>query len=231
MRSAILAGGLLLAGFQGVFAANIVTDFSSTQNPNGSYQYGQETTLGGTFTNLEQQISGSGYAGYQSSSNPGAVIYGADGSVTGSGTVIYTPEYLNLGPAMDGAFAVLRYTVQTAGSYDVDGKFRGQDTHGVSTDVHVLFNSNLLDSSDFNADVNGTGDLSAKAFNIDNLYLNVGDTIDFAVGTGGNGYYFDNTGLQASITAATAAVPEPGLFGLVAIGLVGLFALRRKVSQ
>ena len=233
MRFSLLAACVLFAGIQTLSAESVVADFSSTNNPNGSYQYGYESALGLNFALFPDQLSGSGYAGYESATDgTGAAIYGVDGSVASSGTVIFTPGFLNFSPSSTGQLAVLRYTVSSSGLYDVTGEFRGQDSHGVTTDAHVLFNNDLLNTSDFNADVNGTGDPSAQTFDIAGIHLNAGDTIDFALGDGGNGYTYDNTGLQATITETTpdaaSDAPEPGSVLLVAAGVISLLALKRR---
>jgi hypothetical protein len=88
--------------------------------------------------------------------------------------------------------------------------------------VHVLVNG----ASAFGAAVNGYLDPSKQTFSFVRTLL-ANDTIDFAVGFGSNGTYFnDSTGLQGTITVVT---PEPAsaILILSAIALCGLF--RKKI--
>ena len=65
------------------------------------------------------------------------------------------------------------------------------------------------------------------------LSLVAGDRVDFAVGFGSNrNYIFDSTGLDATLTLHTAAVPEPGsltLLGAAAATLTS-WRLRRRLA-
>src|SRR5579875_1945401 len=99
MRLLLIPACLLFLGIQALPAANVVADFSTANNPNGSCQYGYESALGQNFALLPDQISGSGYAGYGTASDgTGAVIYSVDGSRAGTGTVIFSPGFLNFSP-------------------------------------------------------------------------------------------------------------------------------------
>jgi hypothetical protein len=204
-------------------ASNIVTDFSTIFNPNGQYQYGAESTLGGAFSLNTTMVSGAGYAGWGGSvSGFPLILADTSGSTFTTGTATYSTDYLNLHPASNDTFAVLRYTVATPGSYQITGAYRGQDTGGTTTDVHVLVNG----ASAFGAAVNGYLDPSKQTFSFVRTLL-ANDTIDFAVGFGSNGTYFnDSTGLQGTITVVT---PEPAsaILILSAIALCGLF--RKKI--
>ncbi len=204
-------------------ASNIVTDFSTIFNPNGQYQYGAESVLGGAFSLDSTMVSGAGFAGWGGSvSGFPLILADTSGSTFTSGTVTYSTDYVNLHPASDDTFAVLRYIVTAPGSYLISGAYRGQDTGGTTTDVHILVNG----ASAFGTEVTGYLDPSKQAFSLVRA-LNANDTIDFAVGFGTNGTYFnDSTGLQGTITVVT---PEPAsaILILSGIALCGLF--RRKI--
>ena len=92
------------------------------------------------------------------------------------------------------------------------------------TDVHVLDNGIAI----FNANITGG---SSQSFS-DSRALVVGETIDFAVGVGPDGNFFsDSTSINASVTLAASAVPEPLTLTLVGVGLAGLGLVRRRQVQ
>jgi len=203
-------------------ASNIVTDFSTIFNPNGQYRYGAESVLGGAFSLNSTMVSGAGFAGWSGASGFPLILADTSGSTFTSGTVTYSTDYLNLHPSSNDTFAVLRYTIAAPGSYLISGAYRGQDASGTTTDVHVLIDG----ASAFGTEVTGYLDASKQTFSFVRA-LNANDTIDFAVGFGTNGTFFnDSTGLQGTIAVAT---PEPAsaILILSGIALCGLF--RKKV--
>jgi hypothetical protein len=54
--------------------------------------------------------------------------------------------------------------------------------------------------------------------------VSIGSTIDFVVG---EGYWYGNTPLYATINFSTSSVPEPVTLLLLGFGLFGLAGLRR----
>jgi hypothetical protein len=111
------------------------------------------------------------------------------------------------------ASAVLRYLVQTSGTYDISAIF--SDIHTGTSDVAVLVNGvSIFAASNLGA-FNGSQSLLAN------------DTIDFVVGPGNDGIGADSTGLFANI-ALRQAVPEPGSVALVGLALAALGVVRRK---
>jgi hypothetical protein len=208
-------------------ASNIVTDFSTIFNPNGQYQYGAESTLGGAFSLNSTTVSGAGYAGWAGSvSGLPLILADTSGSTFTTGTVTYSTDYLNLHPASDDTFAVLRYTVTVPGLYQISGAYRGQDTNGTTTDVHILVNG----ASAFDSEVTGYLDPSKQTFSLLGA-LNANDTIDFAVGFGTNGtYFYDSTGLQGTIAAVASPEPASVILILSGIALCGLFRKRSSIA-
>jgi hypothetical protein len=207
-------------------ASDIVTDFSTLFNPNGPYQFGAESTLGGAFSLGNTPVSGPGYDGWSDASGLPRIVADTSGSTFTSGTVTYETDYLVMHPASDGTYAVLRYTVAAPGLYQISGAYRGQDVNGTSSDVHVLING----ASAFDNEVTGYLDPSTQTFSLLSS-LNTNDTIDFAVGFGANGtYFYDSTGLQGTIAAV--ASPEPGSAILIfsGIALCGLFRKRSSIA-
>jgi hypothetical protein len=80
----------------------------------------------------------------------------------------------------------------------------------------------------FKGDVVGYGPPSETSLVTGTIPVRKGDVIDFTVGYGNNGTFFnDTTSIAATITAVT---PEPSTFtllGLSALGLLG-YGWRRK---
>jgi hypothetical protein len=124
------------------------------------------------------------------------------------------PETMALHPGGDGQYAIIRWTAPEAGTFTVTGSFFTFDWPSV--DTHVLLNgTSFFDST-----------LSEPGSNPFDLLVSVaaGDTIDFAVGNGGNGHGGDATNFEAQI----GPVPEPGSLLAVGCGLLGLLALKRR---
>jgi hypothetical protein len=132
---------------------------------------------------------------------------------------------LSLNPSST-LFSVVRWTAPSTGVWSITGFFRAIDqmmalpTQG--SDVHVV--------------VNGTTVFSAGAFtyllqqpiNLTETLL-AGQTIDFAVGNGGN---FLNAPHQfVGLTTAINAAPEPSSVILIGIGSALLVAVRKRRAR
>jgi hypothetical protein len=201
-------------------------DFSSTNNPNGVWTYGWSSTLGSAFNLDVSRINDSGIDFWEGAistgSPPGQFPYvshnGTSSTITYGGTVLYNPGQLGMHPGPQGQYSVIRFTAPAAGPYQLASSFAGLDFIGpTTTDVHVLLDGSAI----FNGNVDGFGAGSGPSFTT-TFTLQKGDTVDFAVGFGTNGTYFnDSTG----ITATFILIPEPTSFVLLSMGLVGLGVL------
>jgi hypothetical protein len=103
---------------------------------------------------------------------------------------------LNLHPSCFANLSVVRWTAPASGWFSVVGLFQGIDTRNTTTDVHIVHNSatTLL-----GADINGFSDQATFNFV---RYFTSGDTLDFGVGLGSDGYFnADSTGLAVTIKA------------------------------
>ena len=205
---------LLLAHFShGVAFAtiyNAADDFSSTSNPTGVWSYGWSPTLGGAFnvdTDSTQALGGiSGLVQWrgdqpaQADGNP-SVFKNTTASPIVFSSITLPAGALALHPGSAGQDAVIQFTAPSAGQYSISAIFTGQDSEGpTSTDVHVYVGTTSVFDNLVNGFVpNSTASLVPSLFN-----LSQGETVDFIVGNGGNGFNNDATGLQADITA----VPE-----------------------
>ncbi len=139
-------------------------------------------------------------------------------------------------PGGDNSYSVTRWTAPEDGIFQISGFFSGQNPgYPTSTDDHIL--------------VNGTAsvNINIHSFNIPTNFtlgvaLSTGDTVDFAVGPGGNGYAGDSTALSATITSGgsvsapvvsggSAGAPEPGTMWLFSGVLAAGAAIRRRFTR
>ena len=118
-------------------------------------------------------------------------------------TATLRPGSLLVHPAAgDRAYVVVRWTAPASGSYLIDTVFTGMDSRGATTDPHVVLNGCDL----FAGDIRGGLDTPTNVASYKKtISIAKGDTIDFAVGPGGNGYICDSTGLTAKIALVDGA--------------------------
>jgi len=214
---------------------NNAADFSATNNPNGVWSYGTlapgAAPDASTFSLYAGHASRSGIDFVGLASSPALPPYVSHNSTNTTinvfGSVRYNPGQAGLHPGPDGTYSDFRFTAPVSGTYDLAALFTGIDFVGpTSTDVHVLLNGSSLFSGAVTAFGSGPSYTST-------LSLVAGDRVDFAVGFGSNrNYIFDSTGLDATLTLHTAAVPEPGsltLLGAAAATLTS-WRLRRRLA-
>ena len=225
--NAILLTSLLAMPVTALAEFNAAVDFSRTLNPNGVWQYGWSQTLGSNFTldTIHQVSQGVDFwnGPLQTESPPGrfpTVFHnGTASTIAYTSTATISAGGMGMHPGPDGQYAVVLFTAGATGNYLISASFAGIDL--TSTDVHVLVNS----TSYFDAQVNGRGNV--KSFSSNRSLLR-GDTIEFAVGYGADGRYFnDSTGFNAQVSQ----VPEPSTVLMSGAGLVLAGWLRRRRTQ
>jgi len=206
-----------------------VGDFSSSTSNGPVWGYG--TGLTGTsftpYANFVANCLGSGFACWQTPTPVDlvpAVIANLTGSTQDVSTIVFPDDVLLLhpGPVSPEGFtdSIVQFTAPTAGKYDLSGFFEtlDVDSHGVG--VTIAANGDLLNSWA----LPGHGIQNFNEF----VELAAGQTIDFGVSVNDGDFYFDSTGLSATITS----VPEPGAWTLMLLGVGmiggGLRMARRK---
>lgn len=212
---------------EGSTVYNNATGFSATNNPAGVWSYGYLSSGSSpnptTFTLYTSSgtVSGSGGSiDYWNVSggglNPPEIFYNPNNNVVSYSTITMQPDQAAFHPGPTDQYSDYRFTAPQAGSYSLSVTFTGIDTHGTTTDVHVLSGGSSLYSSF----INGYG--ATESFST-TLTLSTGALVDFAVGYGSNGnYFYDSTGIDATLTFNGSSVPEPAGPLLLAIGSLGL---------
>lgn len=117
--------------------------------------------------------------------------------------------------------AVLRFTAPAAGTYDFSGSFYDvavPATAGATSNVYIVTGGATIFSGYVNGTVNPP---PAVPFDIMNLALTAGQTVDFQVQNAG-AFWGDMVGLQVT------AVPEPSTYALISIGILGACLLLKR---
>jgi hypothetical protein len=211
---------LLLVVSGNSFAAlswNTADGFSAVSNPNGVWQYGYETTLGGTFSPYSYATKRGTAIDFWTRSasldNPSVFHNPNMSSPVSAFDFTLQPNQTAFHPGPNGQYSLFRWTAPNAGLYSIHADFVGLGGSS-TTDVHVLVNG----VGQFVANLSGRG--TTSAFDAAAISLLAGQTIDFAVGYGTGGYGGDTTGINATI----AAVPEGSSFTTSAL-LAGILVV------
>jgi hypothetical protein len=209
-------------------------DFSSGKNPNACWAFGYSSAAVATDfvafpdvrTNLVERKKLVGWCRNkeQGDGNPSVTCNKATSAVK-LPSFVQPLGCLNLHPGPEGHRAVVRFTAPETSMYNVQGAFSALTT--TTTDPHVL--------------VNGKELVELKPISEDNRrerfgfsrQLEKGDTLDFAVGTGGNGYTCDSTGLMVTVTPSAAGLSAPAATGSTVVNhkVPELAALRSAYSR
>lgn len=117
-----------------------------------------------------------------------------------------SPKGLTMHPGQEGQCATVRFTVPEKGKYRLDGRFWAQNNSAGGTNTSTMVVRTPFGSSGFvlldTGNVIRPGAPSSNPFHILSVQLNVGDTVDFMVGSNGN-FTSDSTGLHGYIELLT----------------------------
>ncbi len=154
-----------------------VKDFSDTANPNGAWSYGYATRLEGTFLPFTSNFTSGTTIGWNDNGSypnyAGIALNNTPYTLDNSSTIIIPVGVLALGIQQNAI--LLRWTAPAAGNYSITGSFQGIDLHLPVVDVGIYENGNTVLYAN---SLSFFGDL--LTFNIPNLTLAAGTTIDFA---------------------------------------------------
>jgi hypothetical protein len=173
--------GIMLLPISSITAQswNSADDFSAVNNPNGVWQYGYETTLGGAFTLYDLPFTPVTGLNNWSSSSIGVdpnVLHNASASPVAIADFVIQPNQTSFHPGPNGEFSIYRWTAPTVGTFSIQADFVGLGTSS-TTDLHILIDGISI----FNGEINGPG--MTTAFDTTQL-LTAGSIVDFAVGFG-----------------------------------------------
>ena len=200
--------GLALCSAAPAASYDAVTDFSLASNPNGVWSYGSLSAYtGGTFSLYASTMADANFPGSQvwyngqSQPNTAAVLRdNSDSTATNGGSVFYYPGLLELDG--ENLITAVRWTAPAAGTYNVAGLFQRTDNSGNGpVSVRVVENSTTVL---FSADSFVTFG-SQQTFNLTNLSLPAGTTLNFAQGAAQ--FNNDSTGLAVTISTSLPNTP------------------------
>jgi hypothetical protein len=237
MRRTII--GFLSAAFLPVVAMgqtyNAVADWNPSSNTTANvWQYGTETTLGGTFS-LFPYHNANTTPSYDlwdldNSSNIVGPLIGFNSSggtinAGGSPALLWPSGVLQIAPGgtlnSTPANTVLRWLAPSSGVLDITGQFSDLQQSGKESTLSMYVQSN--GATIFTATYNGSAPHQpAVPFNLSNVSVTAGQDIDFIVQSGGD-EGDDSLGITASVTES---VPEPASLALGGFG--SLLILRRR---
>lgn len=211
---------------------DIAADWSiANGNPNGAWGYGYVTSVGSSFIPYTTGI-------YSVELTRSAWIADGTGELSSTAKLMsdqpqqwgdsqyIEPYQVMMHPGSSGQLAVFRWTSPVSAALDVRVKFSGQSLVGTTADAHVMQNGAEI----WTAQIDGFAGRAALGYSDSfgpspvatfetDLLVEPGDTLDFLLGTGGNGYTNDMTGV--SITITTTAEGPATVSGTVTADTTG----------
>ncbi|MFN9538880.1 MAG: PEP-CTERM sorting domain-containing protein [Planctomycetota bacterium] len=124
-------------------------------------------------------------------------------------------------------YSVLRFTAQTAGLYNLDVKWFAGDSRPLNAPTPVNGRVDVFVNQNSSSLASAVNTLSDGSFNASGISLNAGDYFELRVGRGNEGYTYDTTPVEMTVTS----VPEPSTLACVSGLVAGLSVLSRRRRQ
>ncbi len=189
-------------------------DFSTTQNPNGAWQYGKYNASGVFSANVAGNFLGLA-TGWVGDDQDRPFVGRVDNAFNGVsvGDIMFHVDY----PTAANPYAGTRWTSPISGNIDVTATFYAGDSASVSEFVSINDVSFIGQSIDQAGDWTITFSQNVVA----------GDYLDFFIGPdSGGSTSFTSTPVDIHITSST--VPEPASMAALGLGALSLIRRRRK---
>ncbi len=192
-------------------AWNVEADFSiAAGNPNGQWSYGSAAnlTIPYVITLYDNGLAVTGeLAGLElwrtgAISDPVDTHNTTDSAISPSFGAVWPAHSAAFHPGPDGQYSLYRWTAVANGFYEVSAIFSVGHPNKTTTDVHILVNGSAAEGYEIfagaiDAQANGNGDTESYSGLV---FLQAGDTVDFAVGYGNGSHNSDTTLIDATIT-------------------------------
>ncbi len=207
-------------------------------NPRGVWSYGYrdilaDSTLNLTLNHFNSSNDSNGFHDEIEGYDDVVAIYANTGATpsilnfNGFGDLRpLNSQQMALHPGAANQFAIVRWTAEVSDTFDIVASWLDLDTHGGNgASGHVVINGINIGAMERFWGVGGGG-AATGTFN-----LNIGDTVDFAVGSMGS-YFFDTTAFDATISVHPSTAPEVGSAIQICFGVIFLiiaFRHKRKV--
>jgi hypothetical protein len=187
-------------------ADDLRDDFSIVSNPNGHWSYGWSASPGSMLHLYTHPYPNDGDGFEHWETGIPAIMHNVsliDQHPAGTTTV--PPNDVCTHPGWSGVHGVVRWTAPATTVANVSATFVGRSGWNnaplTTTAGHVVHNGTVLFSCLLNQ--NGAGNEAGWQ---GSRAVQAGDSLDFAVGDGGNGNYYDTTGLIITVTYEGAGV-------------------------
>lgn len=235
LASAAAAIALLSAPSQAQVFTAVAGFNASFPNPASTasqFRFGFSSGVNGAFTQYNTATSfaanGSTFDVFRTSTSTNALVpfIGVNrGPNVALGTAVGQLAF-HTGPDAANTNSVLQFIAPSLGSYNIASQFFAGDSGPGQgqTDVTIFLNGNTLAPLFSSATTSNN-----PTFN-QTLLLNTGDTLSFSIGLGGDGFNFDTTPANITITRSdiSAVAPEPASAALLLPVVAGGLAVVRR---
>lgn len=200
-------GWAVLSPSHAAVVYSAVNDFNVGSNPNGVWSYREGVNSATLLTRVYSDSSIQSWSGSNLTSY-GYYPFVAKNVSGGTLPVNWTVDVLQMHPSETLIPSVVRWTAPVAGTWKVQGSFASLSSG--FTAINIYKNTTSIVSGSLSG-------IGSPAVTIDQeIVLNAGEFLEFAVGAQGN-WGGDGVGFNATITSAsTPSVPEPSSMVIVA---------------